>query len=125
MISSGHYQAELETMCKGTIEMRGGSATVDGSMAYFNSIGSSTVQAYDTDKEVWSQMPDCPREYFTLAIVNGLLVLTAVGGKQPYKPTNTLLSLTGEGSEWSIDSCWWFSVRQTRKHPPQSHWGRQ
>ena len=78
-----------------------GSATVDGSMAYFNSFGSSTVQAYDTDKEVWSQMPECPREPFTLAIVNGLL--TAVGGYQSGKPTNTLLSLTGEGSrrKWS------------------------
>ena len=78
-----------------------GSATVDGSMAYFIPDVSRTVQAYDTDKEVWSQMPECPCKYFTLAIVNGLL--TAVGGVQSGNPTNTLLSLTGEGSrkKWS------------------------
>ena len=56
-----------------------GSAAVNGSMAYFRSKGSRTVQAYDTDKEVWSQMPECPCGAFTLAVVNGLL--TAVGGE--------------------------------------------
>ena len=80
-----------------------GSAAVDGSMAYFHSWSStsSSVHAYDLEKEVWSQMPECPHEYFTLAIVNGLL--TAVGGWKSAKPTNTLLSLTGEGSrrKWS------------------------
>ena len=81
--------------------MARGSATVDGSMAYFIPAGSRTVQAYETDKEVWSQMPEYHCEYFTLAIVNGLL--TAVGGYQYRQPTNTLLSLTGEGSKrkWS------------------------
>ena len=78
-------------------EMRRGSAAVDGSMAYFNSWSTSrSVHAYDSDKEVWSQIPKCPQMYFTLAIVNGLL--TAVGGLQSLQLTNTLLSLTGEGS---------------------------
>ena len=78
-----------------------GSATVDGSMAYFRPWDKRTVQAYDADKEVWSQMPEYPHNMFTLATVNGLL--TAVGGYQSGKPTNTLLSLTGEGSKrkWS------------------------
>ena len=49
-----------------------GSATVDGSMAYFTSGGSRKVQVYDSDKEVWSQMPEYPHDMFTLAIVNGL-----------------------------------------------------
>ena len=81
--------------------MARGSATVDGSMAYFISGLSRTVQAYDTDEEVWSRMPECPCESFTLVVVNGLL--TAVGGEQSDKPTNTLLSLTGEGGKrkWS------------------------
>ena len=83
--------------------MSTGSATVDGSMAYFRPWDKRTVQEYDVDKEVWSQMPECPYEYFTLATVNGLL--TAVGGKQSDKSTNVniLLSLTGEGSKrkWS------------------------
>ena len=86
-------------------KMYRGSAAVDGSMVYFNtwttSSSSHSVHAYDLEKEVWSQMPECPHECFTLAIVNGLL--TAVGGKQSGNSTNTLLSLTGEGSrrKWS------------------------
>ena len=86
---------------KAPCEMYRGSATVDGSTAYFIPAGSRTVQAYDSDKEVWSQMPECPHKAFTLATVNGLL--TAVGGDQRGKLTNTLLSLTGEGSKrkWS------------------------
>ena len=78
-----------------------GSATVDGSMAYFRSGGTGTIHAYDTDNDAWSQLLECPRENFTLAVVEGLL--TAVGGKQSDKPTNTLLSLTGKGSrrKWS------------------------
>ena len=86
---------------KAPCKMSRGSAIVDGSMAYFRPGGSSSVLAYDSDKEVWSQMPECPQEHFTLAMVKDLL--TAVGGKQSLKPTNTLLSLTGEGSmrKWS------------------------
>ena len=96
-------------------KMFGGSAAVDGSMAYFNSwsiTSSSSVHAYDSDKEVWSQMPECPQTYITLAIVNCLL--TAVGGKQSDKPTNTLLSLTGEGSrrKWSEH----FPPMPTKRH---------
>ena len=74
---------------------------MDGSMAYFRPELSRTVQAYDTDKDVWSELPACPQDIFSVAIVNGLL--TAVGGLQSGRPTNTLLSLTGEGSKrkWS------------------------
>ena len=88
-------------MCQAPCRMIRGSATVDGSMAYFITSSGRTVQAYDTDEVVWSRMPECPCEAFTLAVVNGLL--TAVGGEQSDKPTNTLLSLTWEGSKrkWS------------------------
>ena len=80
-----------------------GSVVVDGHNAYFSTewIDSNRVHAYDVDEEVWSQMPECPLNHSTLAMVKGLL--TAVGGKQSLKPTSTLLSLTGEGSlrKWS------------------------
>ena len=54
------------------------------------------------------------QEYFTLAIVNGLL--TAVGGLQPDKLTNTLLSLTGGGSKrkWSE----YFPHMRTKRYLP-------
>ena len=74
-----------------------GSVAVDGGMVYSRPEFCSVVHAYDSDKEVWSQMPECPQVAFTLAIVKGLL--TAVGGEQSGKPINTLLSLSKR--KWS------------------------
>ena len=79
--------------------MHFGSSTVDGSIAYFRPAGSAKVYAYDSDKDEWSTLPQCPRYHFTLAVVNGLL--TAVGGYQGGTHTNTLLSLVGEGEKWA------------------------
>lgn len=74
-----------------------GSSTAEGSNAYFRPAGSAKVYAYDSDADEWCTLPQCPQYHFTLAVVNGLL--TAVGGYQYGKPTNTLLSLVGEGEE--------------------------
>ena len=75
--------------------MTRGSATVNGSMAYFNHCDSTTVHVYNSDRNVWSQMPECPQKYyFTLAVVKGLV--TAIGGDWYAFPTNTLISFIGE-----------------------------
>ena len=55
------------------------------------------VHAYNSDTEEWSALPECLTDYFTLAVVNNLV--TAVGGKQPDKCTNILLSLVNEGGQ--------------------------
>ena len=77
--------------------MRRGSAAVCDSMAYFRALGISKVHAYNSDTEEWSTLPDCLTDYFTLAIVQSLV--TAVGGKQSGKCTNTLLSLVNAGGK--------------------------
>ena len=79
---------------------------MSGSMTYFRPGHSRCVQSYNAETEEWSTLPVCPTEYFTLAVVNGLL--TAVGGWQspwlgPNKSTNKLLSLVarkGGKREW-------------------------
>ena len=80
-------------------EMYGELAITDGNTAYFSESGH--VYEYDSKWEKWSELPECPQKYGSLAIVKG--VLTAVGGYQSDKHTNTLLSLSGEGSrrKWS------------------------
>ena len=81
------------------VVMSRGAAVVHGNTAYF-SPGGSRVYSYQNilGKEQWSQLPDNPKYWFGLAVIDGLL--TSVGG---YGPTNTLLSLTGEGErkQWS------------------------
>ena len=72
--------------------------TVDGSVAYFQPVGSNSVFAYNSTKEKWYELPDCPNFNFSLAIVNH--DLTAIGGEMRSKQvTDSLLSLTD--SKWT------------------------
>ena len=91
------------------VVMHRGAAVVHANTVYFSpsvsfvvsgTSASQTVYSYQNilGKEQWSQLPDTPNRWFGLAVIDGLL--TSVGG---YGPTNTLLSLTGEGErkQWS------------------------
>ena len=85
--------------------MTRGAAVVHGNTAYFRP-GGSRVYSYQNilGKEQWSRLPDNPKYWFGLAVIDGLL--TSVGGGDPMRgdgPTNTLFSLTGEGErkQWS------------------------
>ena len=75
-------------------KMRRFSVVVDGNMAYFNPALSNDVYSYDSKKQTWSSLPQCPHILSSLAVVNGLL--TAIGGGLGTNATNQLLSLTGE-----------------------------
>ena len=88
--------------------MSRGAAVVDGNIAYFTPYNfrpyNSSVRVYSYQNilgnEQWSRLPDNPNAAFSLAVIDGLL--TSVGGMN--SPTNTLLSLTGEGErkQWSV-----------------------
>ena len=74
-----------------------GVAVVDGNTAYFRPANSKGVYTFQNilGNEQWSRLPDNHNEAFSLVVIDGLL--TSVGGKSSNGPTNTLLSLTGEG----------------------------
>ena len=76
-------------------EMVRGAAVAHGSVGYFSSWGSYDVLAYDSEKDDWSKLPECPQKDFGLAVINNLL--TAVGGYFS-SFTNRLVSFNG--SEW-------------------------
>ena len=92
---------------KATETMKRGAAVVYGNTAYFTPFHSIRVYSYQNilGNEQWSRLPDNPNKAFSLAVIDGLL--TSVGGwTQGWfsrGPTNTLLSLTGEGErkQWS------------------------
>ena len=76
--------------------MHRGSATECGNRAYFRPGFTDDILSYNSDTKKWSNLlPVCPRDRFTLTVVKGFV--TAVGGRQENKYTNTLLSLVGEG----------------------------
>ena len=71
------------------------SSVVDGNMAYFHSCEYKDVYSYNSEKQTWSTLPQCPRTRSSLAVVNGLL--TAIGGYDGnLNDTNQLFSLTGQ-----------------------------
>ena len=74
-----------------------GSVAVDANMVYCNGSGSTAVHAYDLQKEEWGRVTDCSYLYSCLVIVQGML--TTVGGESYGRPTNSLLSLMGEGRD--------------------------
>ena len=89
-----------ETRRNAPCGMERGAAVAHGSVGYFSSSGSRDVFAYDSEKDDWSKLPECPQKYFGLAVINNLL--TAVGGypsglfSGDY--TNRLVSFNG--SKW-------------------------
>ena len=78
-----------------------GAAVSHGKMAYFNSWDSTSVYSYDSQGQLWQELPDCHSR--DSALVMAANKLTTVGGYQDGRgPTNSLASLTGEGkdSKW-------------------------
>ena len=75
-------------------------AVAHGSVGYFSSLGGHDVFAYDSEKDDWSELPECPQSKFGLAVINNLL--TAVGGVSSglfsIDSTNRLVSFNG--SKW-------------------------
>ena len=89
-----------ETRRNAPCEMWRGTAVAHGSVGYFSSGTSYDVFAYDSEKDDWSKLPECPQRDFGLAVINNLL--TAVGGEASRlflgDVTNRLVSFNG--SKW-------------------------
>ena len=84
----------------------GNSIAIQGDIAYLSDGASDTkVVIFNSTTGQWATLAKCPKNYFSLAIVNGLL--TAIGGKFVDQATNTLLSLSDQ--------------RWTEVHPPMTH----
>ena len=76
-------------------EMRRGAVSVDGSTAYF--CYKNRVLSFDSEKRVWSLLPECPQLDSSLAVVNRFL--TAIGGYVNKSPSNKLLSLKDKNQD--------------------------
>ena len=87
-----------ETRRNAPWRMRRGAAAAHGSVGYFSSVYSHDVFAYNSEKDDWSELPECPQRDFGLAVINNLL--TAVGGEPSglFSYTNRLVSFNG--SKW-------------------------
>ena len=80
--------------------MHRGAAVSHGKMAYFNSADSTSVYSYDSQGQLWQELPRCHSRNSALVMANNKL--TTVGGEQDGRLTNSLASLTREGrrSKW-------------------------
>ena len=82
----------------------GESVAVSQEVAYFrDGVSDTKVLMYNSMTEQWTVLPECPKMYFSIAVVNGLL--TAVGGQKSLSAhTKSLLSLKQEG--WLLQEKW-------------------
>ena len=83
------------------VGMERGAAVSHGNVAYFNSDSSTAVYCYESQQQLWRQLPHCPSKDSALVMADNKL--TAIGGRdQQWRPTNSLASPTGEGkdSKW-------------------------
>lgn len=64
-------------------------------MIYINADGNRKVFCCDTSNEHWTQLPDCPNECSSFAVIDG--ILTAIGGFGHDGYSNSIHCLTGEG----------------------------
>ena len=67
-----------------------GAAVVDGNVAYFVILNGLTC-SYNLSTRRWNELPQCPHEYSSLAIIRSLL--TAIGGEMRGATDNKLLSI--------------------------------
>ena len=84
---------------KAPLKTFGESSAVHGRVVYFYSWRKEKIMTYNSETVKWGVLPECPKNRFSISVVNGWL--TAIGGQQPSndQPTKTLLSLT-EQQKW-------------------------
>ena len=72
----------------------GHSVAVSGDMVYLcdGNYGSRKILMFNSRRGQWTVLPECNKQFFSIAVVNGLL--TAIGGEVSGRATNTLLSLS-------------------------------
>ena len=66
-------------------------AVVGDGEVYFNIGGKKTMYSYNIKSDLWSQLPDCPWSYCSIAVIDNLL--TAIGGYFRRQNSNKLYSL--------------------------------
>ena len=87
----------------------GHSVAVSGDVVYCRG---TEVLIFNSRTGGWTVLPECPNEFFSIAVVNGQL--TAIGGEQLDKATNTLLSLPQ-------DRPGIFQQKWIQQHPPMTY----
>ena len=91
-VATGPLKLEWRDGPPAPLSTKGYSVAVDGEMAYCrDGVSSTKVLMFNSRTGKWTVLPECPKKSFSIAVVNGQL--TAIGGSQSYKATNTLLSL--------------------------------
>ena len=79
------------------------SATVHGRTTYFAQ--GSFIYAYRSDKDEWSELPQCTKEDFSLAVID--TDLTAIGGyHRHYNATDSLLSISLQAAGDKLKRKW-------------------
>ena len=91
--SRGPQKLEWKDGPRAPFRTCGESVAVNGGIVYCYDINGYKILMFNSETGQWTVLPECPKIYFSIAIVNGQL--TAIGGEQSQSglDTKTLLSL--------------------------------
>ena len=82
--------------------IRGHSVVVSGDMVYLRDDDwSGKTLMFNSRRGQWIVLPECNKAFSSIAVVNGLL--TAIGGEVSFRATNTLLSLSLDAPDISLE----------------------
>ena len=91
-VATGHLKLKWRDGPPAPFATKGYSVALSGDVVYFiDDAGYKRILMFNSAIQKWTILPECPKKYFSVAVVNGQL--TAIGGRQSDKDTNTLLSL--------------------------------
>ena len=93
-VTTAHLMLEWRDALRTPFPTYGESVAVSGEIAYFcsDSVSDTKILMYDSMTEQWTVLPKCPKDNFSIAVVNGQL--TAIGGRLTHFDTATKLLLS-------------------------------
>ena len=109
----GALKLEWKDGPRAPFKTKGESVAVNGGIVYCYDFDEDKILMFNSETGQWTVLPACPKECFSIAIVNGQL--TAIGGSQSGRDTKTLLSL--QHNQLDISQQKW-----TEQFPPMTYY---
>ena len=112
-MARGPLKLEWRDGPRAPFKTKGESVAVNGGIVYCHDFINNKILMFNSETGQWTVLPECPNKYCSIAIVNAQL--TAIGGKQSFTDTKTLLSL--QHNQLNISQQKW-----TEQFPPMTYY---
>ena len=113
-MARGPLKLEWRDGPRAPFKTKGESVAVNGGIVYCYDVDEDKILMFNSETGQWTVLPACPKECFSIAIVNGQL--TAIGGTQSFTDTN-FKTLSLQHNQLDISQQKW-----TEQFPPMTYY---